>query len=84
MIAGGRGGRDQLDQLYCTTDGLIYKETNSLLMADELNKRVIRWSRRQGTTQGEVIVNNIYCLGLATDHQRYLSPIRINMKFDDM
>ena len=36
------------------------------------NGRVLRWSRRQETTQGEVIVDDIYCYGLAIDHQRYL------------
>ena len=36
------------------------------------NRRVVRWCRRQGTTQGEVIVGNIDCAGLAIDHQRYL------------
>ena len=36
------------------------------------NRRVLRWSRRQETTQGEIIVDNINCSGLAIDHQRYL------------
>ena len=48
------------------------KETNSLLIADRGNQRVVRWSRREGTTQGEVIVDNVLCEGLAMDHQRYL------------
>ena len=72
VIAGGRGQGNRLDQLYCPTDVLIDKETNSLLIADRWNRRVVRWSRRQGTTQGEVIVDNITCWGLAIDHQRYL------------
>ena len=42
------------------------------LIADRGNPRVLRWSRRQETTQGEVIVDNIECCGLAIDHQRYL------------
>ena len=72
VIAGGRGQGDRLDQLYYPTDVLIDKETNSLFIADRRNRRVLRWSRRQGTTQGEVIVDNIVCEGLAIDHQRYL------------
>ena len=72
VIAGGRGEGNRLDQLYSPTDVLIDKETNSLFIADQGNRRVLRWSRRQDTTQGEVIVDNIDCCGLAMDHQRYL------------
>ena len=72
VIAGGRGQGDGLNQLNCPEDVLIDKETNSLLIADLENRRVLRWSRRQGTIQGEVIVDNIHCLVLAMDHQRYL------------
>ena len=72
VIAGGQGHGNRLDQLYSPTDVLIDKETNSLFIADRDNRRVLRWSRRQGTTQGEVIVDNIVCCGLAIDHQRYL------------
>ena len=72
VIAGGRGEGNRLDQLYYSTDVLIDKETNSLFIANRGNRRVLRWSRRQETTQGEVIVENITCWGLAMDHQRYL------------
>ena len=72
VIAGGRGQGNRLDQLNDPTDVLIDKETNSLFIADGGNGRVLRWSRRQDTTQGEVIVDNIDCTGLAIDHQRYL------------
>ena len=72
VIAGGRGQGNRLDQLNWPTDVLIDKETNSLFIADRGNRRVVRWSRRQGTTQGEVIVDNVDCRGLAIDHQRYL------------
>ena len=72
VIAGGRGQGNRLDQLNDPTDVLIDKHTNSLLIADQWNRRVLRWSRRQGTTQGEIIVDNIGCYGLAMDYQRYL------------
>ena len=73
VIAGGGGKGNRLNQLNGPIDVLIDKETNSLLIADIENRRVLRWPRRQGTTQGEVIVDNIgYCWGLAMDHQRYL------------
>ena len=72
VIAGGRGPEDRLDQLKFPTDVRIDKETNSLFIADRGNRRVVRWSRCEGTTQGKVIVDNIACYGLAIDHQRYL------------
>ena len=80
VIAGGQGQGNRLDQLNRPTDVLIHKETNSLLIADRGNERVVRWSRRHDTTQGEVVGDNIDCGGLAMDHQRYLyvSDFRIH------
>ena len=72
VIAGGQGQGNRLNQLNYPTDVLIDKETNSLFIADLGNRRVLRWSRRQETTEGEVIIDNIDCWGLAIDHQRYL------------
>ena len=72
VIAGGREQGNRLDQVNRPIDVLIDKETNSLFIADQWNRRVVRWSRRQNTTQGEIIVDNIHCRGLAMDHQRYL------------
>ena len=66
------GGQRRGNRLNYPTDVFINKETNSLFITDLENRRVLRWSRRQETTQGEVIVDNIYCRGLAMDHQRYL------------
>ncbi|CAF1339216.1 unnamed protein product [Rotaria sordida] len=72
VVAGGSGEGNRLDQLYCPTDVLIDKETDSLIICDPGNRRVVRWSRRSGTTQGEILINHIGCFGLAMDDQRYL------------
>ncbi len=72
VIAGGHGQGNQLNQLNCPTDVLIDKETDSLIICDRGNKRVVRWSRRDGTTEGEILLNNIACWGLAMDDQRFL------------
>ncbi|CAF4257096.1 unnamed protein product [Rotaria sordida] len=72
VVAGGHGQGNQLDQLDRPTDVLIDKETNSLIICDLGNRRVVRWSRRSGTTQGEILINNIKCFGLVMDDQRYL------------
>ncbi|CAF5196177.1 unnamed protein product, partial [Rotaria magnacalcarata] len=72
VVAGGNGAGNGLNQLNCPTDVLIDKETDSLIICDAGNRRVVRWSRRSGTTQGEVLIDNIDCWGLAMDEQRYL------------
>ncbi|CAF4167336.1 unnamed protein product [Rotaria sordida] len=72
VVAGGNGHGNRLDQLYGPTDVLIDKEMDSLIICDWENRRVVRWSRRSSTTQGEIFVDNIWCWGLAMDNQRYL------------
>ncbi|CAF1326581.1 unnamed protein product [Rotaria sordida] len=72
VVAGGNGPGNRLNQLYWPTDVLIDKEADSLIICDQWNLRVVRWSRRSGTTQGEILIDNITCAGLAMDDQRYL------------
>ncbi|CAF3413993.1 unnamed protein product [Rotaria sp. Silwood2] len=77
IVAGGNGPGNHLNQLNCPTDVLIDKETNSLMICDRGNRRVLKWSRQQGTTQGEKVLENIACWGLAMDDQKclYVSDI---------
>ncbi|CAF2055178.1 unnamed protein product, partial [Rotaria magnacalcarata] len=70
VVAGGNDEGNGLHQLNEPTDVLIDKETDSLIICDD--KRVVRWSRRSGTTQGEILLDNIACCGLSMDEQRYL------------
>ncbi|CAF1934370.1 unnamed protein product, partial [Rotaria magnacalcarata] len=72
VVAGGNGEGNGLHQLSQPSDVLIDKETDSLIICDTGNLRVVRWSRRSGTTQGEILIGNIACAGLAMDEQRYL------------
>ncbi|CAF4229864.1 unnamed protein product, partial [Rotaria sordida] len=72
VVAGGNGRGNRLDQLNEPTDVLIDKETDSLIICDSDNRRVVRWSRRSGTTQGEILIDNIRSWGSAMDDQRYL------------
>ncbi|CAF4956940.1 unnamed protein product, partial [Rotaria socialis] len=72
VVAGGNGGGNGLNQLQYPTDVLIDKETDSLIICDLGNRRVVRWSRRSGTTQGEILIDSIDCYGVAMDEQRYL------------
>ncbi|CAF0997678.1 unnamed protein product, partial [Rotaria sordida] len=72
VVAGGNGQGNRLDQLNSPINVLIDKETDSLIICDPGNRRVVRWSRRSGTTQGEILIDNIEYYGLAMDDQRYL------------
>ncbi|CAM2729660.1 unnamed protein product, partial [Rotaria socialis] len=72
VVAGGKGKGNGLHQLNFPADVLIDKETDSLIICDRWNRRVVRWSRRSGTTQGEILIDNIDCYGVAMDEQRYL------------
>ncbi|CAF2093693.1 unnamed protein product, partial [Rotaria magnacalcarata] len=72
VVAGSKGQGRRLHQLNQPFDVLIDKETDSLIICDSGNQRVVRWSRRSGTTQGEILIDNIYCWGLSMDEQRYL------------
>ncbi|CAF1450287.1 unnamed protein product [Rotaria sordida] len=72
VVAGGNGEGNRLDQLDRPIDVLIDKEADSLIICDRWNRRVVQWSRRSGTIQGEILIDNIGCWGLAMDDQRYL------------
>ncbi|CAF3308247.1 unnamed protein product, partial [Rotaria sp. Silwood2] len=72
VVAGGHGEGNRLDQLKGPSDMLIDKETSSLIICDWRNRRVVRWSRFSSTTEGEVLLDSIWCFGLAMDNQRYL------------
>jgi len=66
VVAGGNGQGDRNDQLNRPVNIIIDKETDSLIICDYGNKRVVRWPRQNGT-EGETIISNINCWGLALD-----------------
>ncbi|CAF4557187.1 unnamed protein product [Rotaria socialis] len=72
VVAGGKGKGNELNQLKWPTDVLINEETDSLIICDYGNRRVVRWSRHSNAIQGEILIDNIDCFGLSIDDQRYL------------
>ncbi|CAF0898875.1 unnamed protein product [Rotaria sp. Silwood1] len=62
VVAGGNGAH----QLNLPQDVIIDKESDSLIISDSGNRRVVRWPRRNGT-HGETIISNIACYGLTMD-----------------
>ncbi|UJR17571.1 hypothetical protein I4U23_004467 [Adineta vaga] len=70
IIAGGNGQGNQMNQLYRPTNIIVDEQNHSLIIADSMNKRVIRWFNDQQTQ--EILIENIYCWGLAMDKNRFL------------
>ncbi|CAF5083104.1 unnamed protein product, partial [Rotaria sp. Silwood1] len=71
VVAGGNGQGNGARQLNFPMDVIIDKESDSLIISDWGNKRVVRWPRRNGT-RGETIISNIACWGLTMDENGFL------------
>jgi sugar lactone lactonase YvrE len=71
VMAGGNGQGNGTHQFYYPTDVIVDKQTDSLIVCDQRNNRVVRWPRRNGTS-GETIVANISCRGLSMDEDGLL------------
>ena len=72
VLAGGKGSGNGLDQLNQPLSFVIDSGTDTLVICDHGNQRVMRWSRQNSSGQGEVLLDNIRCFGLAMDQQRNL------------
>ena len=76
VVAGGNQQGSGAHQLYDPSDVIIDKERDSLIICDRSNKRVIRWPCQNGTS-GEIIISNIYCVGLTMDENGSLYVVNI-------
>ncbi|CAF1940948.1 unnamed protein product [Rotaria magnacalcarata] len=72
VVAGDKTEDNGLGPLYHPSDVLIDKNTDSLIISDRGNRRVLRWPHRSGATQGVVLVDNIHCCGIAMNGKGYL------------
>ncbi|CAF1400103.1 unnamed protein product [Rotaria sordida] len=66
VVAGGNGKGNETHQLQWPTDVIVDKETDSLIICDNGNNRVVRWPR-QNSTSGITIISNVDCWGLTMD-----------------
>lgn len=57
-----------MNQLNWPTDMIVNKKNNSLIICDRGKRRVIEWSRQNGTNQGQTIISNITCEGITMDN----------------
>ena len=71
VVAGGNGKGQQMNQFIGPEDVVVDNRTDSLIVADYWNSRVMRIPLR-GDSIGEIIISHIVCSGLTVDDQGYL------------
>lgn len=79
VVAGGTGSGDHTNQLNNPVDVILDREHQALIIADWGNRRVIQWSR-QDSPDGEILMEDIDCHGLAMheDGTLYISDCAKN------
>ncbi|CAF3769152.1 unnamed protein product [Adineta steineri] len=68
IIAGGNGQGNRMDQLNNPTDVIVDQQNQPIIIADQGNRRVIRWLNQSQ----QVLIGNIDCHGLAMDKNGFL------------
>ncbi|CAF0853694.1 unnamed protein product [Adineta steineri] len=80
VVAGGNGKGNRSDQLNRPRNVVVDNKNDSLIISDQGNRRVVRWSRQDGKN-GETIISDIDCWGLALDKNGdiYVSDYKKNV-----
>ncbi|CAF3487250.1 unnamed protein product [Rotaria socialis] len=76
VVAGGNEEGSEAHQLSYPRDVIVDKERDSLIICDRSNQRVVRWSRRNGTSR-ETIISNVTCVGLTMDENGSLYVVNV-------
>lgn len=71
LVAGDNEDDDRDDELQNPVDVIYEKTTDSFIIADEGNRRVVRWPRQPGSNV-QILAGNIDPWGIAVDHEGYL------------
>jgi len=71
VVAGGNGQGNRIDQLNHPTDVIIDENSKSLIISDQGNRRVVRWSL-QNPNDKQILIENIECFGLKMNGNRDL------------
>lgn len=76
IVGGGKKQGNRNDQLNNPIDIIIDKENDYFIISDTGNRRVMRWPR-QNPTDGETLISDISCYGLAmgVDGCLYVSDV---------
>jgi sugar lactone lactonase YvrE len=67
VVAGENGGGTRMNQLYRPADVIVDQRNDCLIISDYGNRRVVRWSRQNGTNR-ETIISDIDCFGLTLNN----------------
>ena len=69
VIVGGKGQGNRNDRLNLPLAVIVDRKTDSFIISEWGNRRVMRWSREQNDSNGQVIISNILSHGLAMDDE---------------
>ena len=64
IVAGGNGQGNRIDQLNHPTDVILDEKKKSLIICDQGNRRVVRWSLENPNDDKDILIENIKCFGL--------------------
>ena len=64
IVAGGNGQGNRIDQLNCPIDVIVDENNKSLIICDQGNRRVLRWSLENPNGDKEILIQNILGWGL--------------------
>jgi len=67
IVAGGNGRGNQTNQLDRPSDMIVDRKTKSLIICDQGNERIVRWSL-ENQFDRKIVISNIYCYGLTMNH----------------
>ncbi|CAF1552846.1 unnamed protein product [Adineta steineri] len=68
IIAGEYGRGQRINQLHSPADVIFDQQNHSIIIADFVNRRVIRWFNQNQ----QILIHNIDCYGLAMDKNGFL------------
>ncbi len=68
VVVGGHGQGTGKDQLDGPLKVIVDQQTDSLIICDYYNRRLVRWPRQKGTS-GEIVISNVACSSVAMDNE---------------
>jgi len=71
IVAGGNDEGSETNQMDGPRAVIVDKRTDSFIICDSRNRRIVRWPRQGGTT-GEVLISNTYCFDVAMDSDGFI------------
>ena len=71
IVAGGNGKGKQMKQLICPIDMINDSQNDCFIISDYGNKRIMQWPR-QNSGNGQILISNINCYGLAIDKYGFI------------